>query len=528
MFNNDFYPTPEKIIKKMVDKIPSWVDVNYVLEPSAGKGNILDYLTGKNEEYENIRYPHVRRSENIHAIEIELELQDTLRGKGYKVVDSDFLSETSNYYLYDVIIANPPFSNGEKHLLKAIEIIYSGHIVFLLNAETLKNPYSNDRKLLIQKLEELDADIEYIPDAFKDAERKTNVEVALIYIHIKRNVEDDLLKGANETENKINVEQIEEDRDLVSNNKMQALVDEYNNTLTIGIDTIVNYYKNYRYIGKWINLRNQDVEKYEYSKGNLQKEMIDRANTFRREIRKDYWLRAMNLDEFRKRLTLDKRNELEKQIDLKSELDFTINNLRSVIINIIDSYEDTLNKAVVKMFDELSYNYAYDIEIHNKNIHYYNGWKTNKAFKVNNKVIIPYGVETNWSDKLDIAYGSRDKICDLDKVMNFFAGLSSYKSIVDAVHESTESKKIMSTFFEITLYKKGTIHLRFLDENLLRKFNYVAAKEKNWLPFDYGKKKYTACSKEEQEIIDGFEGKESYEKHAKDMIFASHGMKMLE
>lgn len=48
---------------------------------------------------------------------------------------------------------NPPFSDGVKHLLHAIEIAEKtgSEIVCILNANTIKNPYSNGRKLLLQK-----------------------------------------------------------------------------------------------------------------------------------------------------------------------------------------------------------------------------------------------------------------------------------------------------------------------------------------------------------------------------------------
>jgi hypothetical protein len=82
---------------------------------------------------------------------------------------------------------NPPFSNGDKHLLKAIEMQQNGgKIVCLLNAETLKNPYSNIRKELINQLEKYNSKVEFIQDAFSSAERKTNVETALIFIDIPK------------------------------------------------------------------------------------------------------------------------------------------------------------------------------------------------------------------------------------------------------------------------------------------------------------------------------------------------------
>lgn len=48
---------------------------------------------------------------------------------------------------YDLIVMNPPFENGVKHLLKALEMQSrnGGSIVCLLNAETIKNQCTNER-----------------------------------------------------------------------------------------------------------------------------------------------------------------------------------------------------------------------------------------------------------------------------------------------------------------------------------------------------------------------------------------------
>lgn len=87
---------------------------------------------------------------------------------------------------YDLIVMNPPFSNGCKHLLKALEMQKrnGGAVICLLNAETLKNPCTNDRQDLQRKLAEYNAKIEYMQDAFLDAERKTAVEIALVKVQL--------------------------------------------------------------------------------------------------------------------------------------------------------------------------------------------------------------------------------------------------------------------------------------------------------------------------------------------------------
>ena len=130
--------------------------------------------------------PYSRYDILIDCIEKDSNLRKMLEGKDYHVIHDDFLTYQGRYH-YDMIIMNPPFKDGDKHLLKAFEVQkYGGSILCILNAETLKNPYSISRKLLVQKLEEYNADIQYYTDAFlaDDVERKTNVEVAVVKVEI--------------------------------------------------------------------------------------------------------------------------------------------------------------------------------------------------------------------------------------------------------------------------------------------------------------------------------------------------------
>ena len=77
---------------------------------------------------------------------------------------------------------NPPFDNGDEHFLKAWDIARNTTIVCLLNAETLRNPYSANRKLIYKIIEDNGGTIEYIQNAFATSERPTKVEIALIRI----------------------------------------------------------------------------------------------------------------------------------------------------------------------------------------------------------------------------------------------------------------------------------------------------------------------------------------------------------
>ena len=151
------------------------------------------------------------------------------------LIDTDFL-QYSGRDNFDLIIANPPFDQGDLHLLKAIDVMYRGEIIFLLNAETIRNPYTNTRKELAKRLNELNAEVEFIQDAFLDAERKTSVEVALVYIKIERNIEEDLFAGISDEEQECS-STAKQDWEVATKHHIRDLVAAYNRTIDIGTES---------------------------------------------------------------------------------------------------------------------------------------------------------------------------------------------------------------------------------------------------------------------------------------------------
>ena len=67
----EFYPTPKPLIDRLYAKIKN--RPKHILEPSAGRGDILDYLQALDRSYQKVFY----------AIESDITLQATLAGKGY-------------------------------------------------------------------------------------------------------------------------------------------------------------------------------------------------------------------------------------------------------------------------------------------------------------------------------------------------------------------------------------------------------------------------------------------------------------
>lgn len=147
MFDSNFYPTPDNIISKLVSGI-SFGKQTRILEPSAGKGNICNYILQNFGSHKPEYFKQI-----IHCIEKNFELQGILKSNGFKVVDTDFLTYDCEVS-YSLILMNPPFDHADKHLLKAIEIRQGAEIRCLYPTESINNPYSKERQLALRLIEQ--------------------------------------------------------------------------------------------------------------------------------------------------------------------------------------------------------------------------------------------------------------------------------------------------------------------------------------------------------------------------------------
>lgn len=546
IFGIEYYPTPMELGEYLISDINfesySGKTIN-VLEPSAGDGNLIECLEKVHNEYWNElvynRYydsdkprNYIKKPSNleIDCVEIYNDLQGILKNKGYRVVDDDFL-KMRTFKNYDLIIMNPPFSNGELHLLKAIKLIeFGGHIRCILNAETIKNPYSNMRKLLVRKLKNLNAVIEYKSNAFANAERITNVEIVIIKIdleptkksNILENLQQDILKEEKENEELF----CSEDNGIViKEDDISMLVQRYNEEVALStkiikeFDTLCplitsDFDKNSQPILSLNVLGNSINENSDKNKLSTK----DKINICIKSIREKYWYAMFENEELKKLMTREIREEYFTNLHKMCDYDFNKYNIYQLKLDLLNNLTTNLDKAIINQFDKLT---SYHMEEYSSNIHYFNGWKTNKSYYINKKVIIPnyslysYGSFNTWHIK--------DNLIELEKIFTYldndYNGMVDnkvFKNIETILYECDRHERdldnIDGKYFSIKLYKKGTYHIIFKDLELLKKFNLYACRDKGWLPPTYGYKHYNDMTKEEQEVIDNFEGATSYEK----------------
>ena len=392
--NKDFYPTPQNLIDKMLCDL-DFSMIKSILEPSAGKGNIIEALKKKEEVHS---YGYNKYQFEIDCIEVDQNLQHILKGKSFRVVYNDFLTYNTMKE-YDLIVMNPPFSNGCKHLLKALEMQKrnGGAVICLLNAETLKNPCTNDRQDLQRKLAEYNAKIEYMQDAFLDAERKTAVEIALVKVQLPEvHRESFILEGLRKAQEKREFQE-EENTQLIDSDFFKVIVNQYQLEVEAGIKLIKEYYAMKPFILSEFGKDKETGETIQTGGCILSLDIHTNrdkynnklsVNEYIREVRKKYWKALFENSKFIGRLTSSLQQDFYNKIEEMKDYDFSLYNIYQLKIDMQKKVVKGIEDTIIELFDELSHKYSYWDET-SKNIHYYNGWKTNRSWIINKKVIIP-------------------------------------------------------------------------------------------------------------------------------------------
>lgn len=469
MFDPEFFPTPSAITSKMLDKISE--DARYFLEPSAGKGDIADFIA-------NTHFAHSRRT--VDCIEQSPELVAILTDKNHPVVGFDWLTYDGVCY-YDAIVMNPPFSNGDAHLLKAWDFLHSGEIVCLLNAETITNPHTASRERLKGIIEQ-HGHMEMLGKCFARAERKTDAEIAMVYL--KKVGEDD---GAElwdiKTKEKDhggegNPDNLLAIKDNLGN--MQHYYEQANHHMA-------EAFRHIRKAGVYMSGNSLSVSDYQdvikLAGGNFN----EAKAAFARKHRNDAWHMVFGKAEFRKWLDKKQADEFHRDIERHGNIPFTAANIKGTLENVFLSRQKLFEQSAANVFDELR-------KYHPDNCHHTEGWKSNSGYKINRKIVFPYGCEfedkymhsfrLSWGGNLDI-YNDLDRVLSVLDSQDFSnchtvgQALENKFRILGYGVKSPFSNTTESRYFEIKFFKKGTVHLYFKDEKLWNDFNKTAATGRN-------------------------------------------------
>lgn len=507
--NKDFYPTPEALFRRLVGR-----DLRYssgkILEPSAGKGDMIRYITSAN------------RYAQVDAIENDSRLVAQLYADGINVVWDDFLTYET-YKEYDYIVMNPPFSNGVDHVLKALALAESQlshcRIYAILNKETLNNVYSNKRKELLRRLDAHGADVEYVSEGFANAQRRTDVEVALIRVDVVpedegKTIYERVIGGLNDGDTSASKETEEALSTALSTyvkahevaeklNDIERMVKEYELACKYVRGAYSAFSRKEQFIS-YVNEANKSIEEErERERAEAEGEELDGnyrhgkfgsvvqlrytaedLNSELERLRRGYWELILNTDDFLKHLTNEASVKLNRQIEAASDLEINLANIRMLLTAIQANHVEMLTDSVVAMFEKIT---QYHMNQYSSNIHYYNGWKTNDAYKINKKIVIPISHEFSptWDfaesyDKLHT--GVRNYVDDMVKAFQLIDPTVSGEFAPVGGQVNVRKQEFENDLLRFKMFLNGNIHVWFKDEVLLAKLNYFCGQHFAWIP----------------------------------------------
>ena len=515
LFDPEFYPTPKDIIAKMVEPYADILPKATILEPSAGSGAIVDFLTKEgvkkpytNKRGETLQLDMKARKEKIYTCEHNPELQSLLIGKGYRLVAEDFLSFYPDIH-FDLAVINPPFRTGCKHLLHAWDILQSGDIVCLLNAETIRNVCSGERERL-RSLIETYGSVEFLGPVFHDADNPTDVDVAMVRLH-KEAKEDpfkiDLDGFAQEAMPDFGAMSSEEGA-LMQSSRLDAFIRSWDLAKAAAINYLKARTMLKLYMSAFLqtnsnkNIRQTSVlaelEKHLHTETG--ESIEDSYNFFVEEGKKESWNMIFQEINLGKYMTSSLREKLFEFRDAQSSMALTKENIMKLFEFIMLNLSNIMDHNISDVYDIFT-------RFYKGNTNCEEGWKTNKRYKANRKIIIPNCVDAGfipqkygYNSYFSVSSYHRDKLDDIDKAMCWLAG-RSFDNLDNTSHygrdfrmESGPNHTITaaittirvgdqgwhdSAFFRIKAFKKGTIHIEFKDEDLWNKFNITVNKDKN-------------------------------------------------
>jgi hypothetical protein len=503
MFNQDFFPTPEEVILRMTEGYE--IRGKIFLDPEGGKGDIVDFLWAHG-------------AADVISCEKNEDLRKILATK-CKVIADDFLTVESHQISHvDYIIMNPPFSADDKHIIHAWGIAPAGcRISALCNSNTLKNKYIKSRERLSAIVEE-HGNTEDLGDCFSKAQRKTDVEVTLIRL---------CKPGANYSQEFEGFFMDEDPEEVQYNgimpyNIVRDLVNRYIAAVKL-FDEQLN-------IGVRMNELTSQFYSSEIAFSCTEADKPKSRNEFKKDLQKSAWNYIFSKMNMGKYTTKGLKEEINKFVERQEKIPFTMRNIYKMLEMVIGTQESRMDKALLEVFDKVTGHY-------HENRYNLEGWKTNSHYLLNRRFIVPSVVSVGWSGQVSCSSSSNSEMIeDLVKALCYINGdnyshkvslddfisypfllvkdgkylnephyewdvkikerhLDDIESRQKQFPESRIEHNIVSWgewidwgYFRFRCYKKGTIHMEFLDEDLWAKFNQRIARIKGYPLYESVKK----------------------------------------
>lgn len=243
--------------------------------------------------------------------------------------------------------------------------------------------------------------------------------------------------------------------------------------------------------------------------GHSDNDTIYTKTDFARQFQIQCWKYIFDKMNIGKYVTKGVMEDINKFVQNRSNYPFTMKNVYRMLDIIIGTRANTMNRAIVEAVDKFT-KYTHE------NRFGVEGWKTNEGYLLNMKFISGWISEPNYSSGIGIKHwnGNFEYLIDLTKALCFLTGknydeipsigLSSAKKLENGEYMKEEGyrDKFVNEnhfdantwyewgFFKFKVFKKGTGHFTFKDENDWAKLNQAYAKAKGQVLPEFIKTKH--------------------------------------
>lgn len=507
-----YYPTPDWLADK------AWSMFNHkgverLLDACAGTGALADAWVRKMELSGHRRYQEL----SIDAVEIDARHHPALREKGIKVVGLDFLTFESGA-IYSHVVLNPPFSQGAKHVLKAYDMLWEGEVVAILNAETLRNPYSAERRRLCKLVEDAGR-VEFVADAFKGdgVEREAAVEVALVHLVKKAECNEDWIGPV--------IDSLQTDKSDLPGSDIFRLPTE----LTLPNGFVENQCIAFRMAVKAMreqvrasavatHFANRIGQTMAQASGKVDLDgekarQSASADGVRAALREKYlelkdraWTSVLRSTETLQRLSMKVQKQAEAQFKDIAALEFNEQNVHGFLLGLVESQPEMQLDMACDVFDQVTKYWS-------DNTVFFRGWLSNDRHRANGmrvrttRFILPGHSTSSYQSTL--GWESTQLLSDFDKVFAMLDGKQRPEFGLVALFNTRlkdlrNGQRLASDYFEVRYYAQaGTIHFFPRSKTLMDRLNKIVGRRRNWLPPAHDEAEGFWKAYEKSEKLDG-------------------------
>lgn len=496
---NEFYPTSEEMLRV----ISPYMDNETVLDIGCGTCNFKKYML-KFEKEENSKKDSWRQKNKIYKYYVMEKSKILLQKLDEDTIclGTDFNENTLIDKKVTTIFCNPPYSEFTNWVHR---IISEGNFMqaFLVIPQRWKD---NQETMNLLEFYKIKYDILGSFD-FLEAERKARAKVDVvrlvkkkydyevrIYRDKQQDFDEDAFNGffektfniqsrKKESEYEFNERKKKEQEERISTalatqegSKAQILVDLYQK----------EYNKLIEHLNLIMKLDENVLETFGFSIEKVKEGLKSQISGMKYR----YWKRVMNeMEEITNRLTYESRNNLMETFKELQCLDFTIENIYSVVLWVIKNANKYYNSQLIQFFKKLSDKDNVKPYKSNQRLFEDDGYRWNcdkkSHYVLDYRIIMSSPFRTNWSGQLDTGYNTNKTLEDIRVIANNLGFETLDFGWTDYPKDFGEKKYVYNKigeepFMEYKVYKNGNMHVKF-NQEFTKALNITASRLLGWI-----------------------------------------------